>query len=282
MSRTFFNTVLALLLVGAGVSLLLINLGILPLDMLEIWEYFYPLVFVALGLKWLLSGYANYRRRGNLRYFGWFWGLTFLTLGSLLLLNKAELFDFTLRQVWQLWPLLLIYLGINILSGRLTRVRLEIGDKGENFPEGDRQDKSSHTCRYSRFFRDGDRPRDRKEEGNILHNLKYDQANWKVEPMDQWHGVGDYRFDFSKAFIPEEDTLIRLTGWVADIDILLPGDVAFSVVARSSVGDINVLGTQQEGITPHMNYKTADYDEAVKKLTFEFDFKVLDLQIDRV
>ncbi len=287
MTKTFFNTVLAFLLVGAGISLLLINLGILPVDMLEIWEYLYPLIFIVLGLNWLWNGFANYRRRKNLRPFGWFWGLTFLTLGSLLLLSKAGHINFTLRQVWQLWPLLLVYVGINILSGHLRQSRMAFGEVrfgGHNHrrPETGEDSRENNGGEGRSRDRDG-RFRDRKGEGqNVLRSLKYDQNNWKVEPLDLWHGVADYRFDFSKAFIPEEDTPIKLSGWVGDIDIILPGDVAFSVIARSSVGDIDILGTTQEGVNPYVNYKTPDYDEAARKLSFDFDFKVLDLQIDRV
>lgn len=257
MSKTIFNTILAFILVAAGVFLLLINLGLLPLDMLEVWEYFYPLIFLLLGLKWTLDGFAYKRRRGNHRLFGWFWGLTFLTLGSLLLLNKLGQLNFTLGQVWQLWPLLLVYLGINILYSRTRPAHIHVGDKGRKFRE------------------------DVKEKGSF-GSMKYDQPNWKVEPMDIQHGVGDYYFDFTRAFIPEEETLIRLSGWVGNIDIILPKDLAFSAVARSSVGDLDILGTKQEGINPNMNYKTIDYDEAERKLTFEFDYKVLDLKIDRV
>ena len=100
--------------------------------------------------------------------------------------------------------------------------------------------------------------------------------------MDIWQGVGDYHFDFSRAFIPEKETLIKLSGWVGDIDILLPGDVAFKVDAEANVGDINVLGHKQDGINPYVHYKSPDYDQAVRKLAFEFDFKVLDLKIEWV
>ncbi len=280
MSKIFFNTVMAFLLVGAGVFLLLINLGVLPLSMLEIWEYFYPLVFITLGIKWIMEGFAKHRRRGNNRPFGWFWGLTFLTAGVLLLLNKAEVMDFSLRMAWQLWPLLLIYLGINILSGRISKVRLEIGEDAHknSWNDSRERDNADGTFRGTRH-----RSQDCRTGGqNIVKSIKYDQPNWTVEPLDLWQGVGDYHFDFSRAFIPEEDTLIKLSGWVGDIDILLPGDVAFSLVARCSVGDFDILGKTQEGISPYINYKSADYDDAKRKLTFEFDFKVLDLHIDRV
>jgi lia operon protein LiaF len=289
MSKVFFNTVLAFLLVGAGVFLLLINLGILPLDMLEVWEYFYPLAFMALGGKWIIDAFTYRRRRGGDAH-GWFWGLAFLTVGALLLLNKAGVIIFTLRMAWQLWPLLLVYLGISLLGGR-TKKNSYMTNDGYRKEYVHRRDKR-------RNDRDpdpgGEAPHDRSKSqrystrgecrggGNFIRSLHFDEPNWTVEPMELWQGVGDYHFDFSRAFIPEKETLINLSGWVGDIDILLPGDVAFRVDAEASVGDISVLGRKQEGINPYVHYKSPDYDQVERKLAFEFDFKVIDLKIEWV
>lgn len=291
MSKIFFNTALAFLLVGAGVFLLLINLGILPLDMLEVWEYFYPLVFMALGGKWLIDGFSSRRSRRRDSH-GWFWGLAFLTVGVLLLLNKAEVIVFTLRMAWQLWPLLLIYLGISIIGSRPKKTSYKINGKCTEEYYSHR--KSAKRSNGRDTDPDGQASHDRPQGewrstksdcsggAHFIRSLHYDEPNWTVDPMDIWQGVGDYHFDFSRAFIPEKETLIKLSGWVGDIDILLPGDVAFKVDAEANVGDINVLGHKQDGINPYVHYKSPDYDQAVRKLAFEFDFKVLDLKIEWV
>lgn len=296
MSKIFFNTVLALLLVSAGVFLLLINLGILPLSMLEIWEYFYPLVFMALGIKWIMDGFSSRRRRGGSSH-GWFWGLAFLTVGTLLFLSKLDIIFFSLHMVWQLWPLLLIYLGISIMSDRNKRINFRIEHDGW---EDSSFSKRSHEKRKRNYNKNseaasGSDPGDDRPKGewhstngnpgggsHFVRSLHYNKPNWTVEPMDVWQGVGDYHFDFSRAFIPERETLIKLSGWVGDIDIFLPGDVAFKVDAQANVGDMNVLRHKQDGINPYVHYKSPDYDEAERKLAFDFDFKVLDLHIERV
>jgi lia operon protein LiaF len=291
MSKIFFNTVLAFLLVGAGVFLLLINLGILPLDMLEVWEYFYPLVFMALGGKWIIDAFSSRRRRGGDSH-GWFWGLAFLTVGTLLLLNKLEIIVFTLRMAWQLWPLLLIYLGISIMVGHTKKTSYRMKDEYSKEYYGPRKEDKRRNGRDpgpgGQTFHEKP-PGEwnyRKSNGSagahFIRSLHYDEPNWTVDPMDVWQGVGDYHFDFSRAFIPEKETLIKLSGWVGDIDILLPGDVAFKVDAEANVGDIHVLGHKQDGINPYVHYKSPDYDQAERKLAFEFDFKVLDLKIEWV
>lgn len=294
MSKMFFNTALAFLLVGAGVFLLLINLGILPLDMLEVWEYFYPLVFMALGGKWIIDGFSSRgrrRRRGHDRSHGWFWGLAFLTVGTLLLLNKLEIIVFNLRMTWQLWPLLLIYLGISIISGHSRKITWSMEDE---YTDDYQTRGKTESCRREKTTDSGgpshgssrsewqDSQNNCRGGANFIRSIKYDKPNWTVDPMDIWQGVGDYHFDFSRAYIPEKETLIKLSGWVGDIDIFLPGDVAFKVDAQANVGDMHVLGQKQDGLNPYVHYKSLDYDEAARKLAFEFDFKVLDLHIERV
>lgn len=45
-----------------------------------------------------------------------FWGLFFVSLGVLFLLQNLEIVDVDFSQVWQLWPLLLVLLGLSLLS----------------------------------------------------------------------------------------------------------------------------------------------------------------------
>ena len=92
----------------------------------------------------------------------------------------------------------------------------------------------------------------------------------------------DYRFDFSKAHIPEGETPIELVGWIGDIKILVPLEVEFAVRARGVIGDIYVAGQERDGIQPNVEYRTQGFDEASRRLTFLVDYRIIDLRIDRV
>ncbi|HET7616824.1 MAG TPA: cell wall-active antibiotics response protein LiaF, partial [Bacillales bacterium] len=116
----------------------------------------------------------------------------------------------------------------------------------------------------------------------MVSDVSYSEPNWSVEPIDRSTGVADYKFDFTKAFISETEIPIRLRGWVGDIKIIVPEDVEFSLRAKASVGDIKIGAVKEDGILKDFDFATSGYDEAERKLSFTFDFKVLDLRIDRV
>lgn len=249
MKRLSFSKFLfAILLVGLGVLLLLVNTRIISLEINSAIVTFYPVVFVLLGL-WLIFEPLITRHRVH-----WFWGLFFLIFGGLLIADRFQVITFHFWMMGRLWPLLLVYIGIKALS------------------------KGSYKKRRKKILK--------HEKGSTVFHMVKDitmnEPNWSVEAMELWYMVGDYDFDFSQAFIPDKNTEISLTGWVGDIKLLIPEDVPFLVEGYASVGDVKISGHKQEGIGKSIQYKTTDYDEATRKLTFHVDFKVLDLRIDRV
>ena len=44
-----------------------------------------------------------------------FWGLVFVFVGTIFLLENFDIIDFSWRYVWRFWPLLLIITGVNIV-----------------------------------------------------------------------------------------------------------------------------------------------------------------------
>lgn len=247
----------AVCLVGLGVLLLLVNTGIISMEITEAIVFFYPFLLVVLGVVWLVESLIPHSRRGHL-----FWGVLFIVLGGLLVADRLEMITFTLDMVWKLWPLVLVYIGFRMLTGHGIRVMINT-DKKEGHTH-------THKHKQGRSF------------GRIVSEVSYKDENWTVEPIDRWSGVGDIDFDFTKAFIPDKETKIRLFGWVGDIKILIPEDVEFSVEANANVGDIHIGDYGEEGLLKEFYYTTNGYGEAVRKLAFDFDFRVLDLRVDRV
>jgi hypothetical protein len=47
-----------------------------------------------------------------------FWGLFFLVIGGLFLLNNLNIFDVNWDTVWRLWPLILVFWGLSIVVGK--------------------------------------------------------------------------------------------------------------------------------------------------------------------
>lgn len=47
---------------------------------------------------------------------GLFWGLLIILIGALLLLSNLGIYDFNVGRIWQLWPIIIIGIGVSMLS----------------------------------------------------------------------------------------------------------------------------------------------------------------------
>ncbi|HEY9561973.1 MAG TPA: DUF5668 domain-containing protein [Anseongella sp.] len=57
-----------------------------------------------------------------------FWGVFFILFGALLLLDKFDVIElwWRMRDVWRLWPIILILIGMNLIAKR-TEIIYNIG-----------------------------------------------------------------------------------------------------------------------------------------------------------
>ncbi|MCP8615518.1 cell wall-active antibiotics response protein LiaF [Salirhabdus salicampi] len=253
--RTLFKMIVAILFILLGTTLLLSNIGIISVEIAGILSIFWPVVFLIVGIKLLFN---RLRKRGG----SWTVGSFLLIYGSLLLVGQFGTFTFAYSDVWRLWPLLFIYIGMNFLQfSKKKKESVRVVSVGNMNQSGSSTD---------------------YREKHFVGNQRFTQENWKVEPMDLWSGVGDYRFDFTKAFIPEKETSITIRGWVGDIKMMVPEDLAFNIEATANVGDIQIIDQKAEGLNKYIMYETPDYGEASKKLKIKLDFQVGDIRVDRV
>ncbi len=109
---------------GLGILLFGALLTLDNLDVIEVGDYwrYWPVLLIGLGLSHLLSP-GEYRRIG--------WGTFWVLAGSVLLLDRLGFIGF---DVWDLWPVVLVFVGANLLWNSLrTRRRKPSGDKSEEF-----------------------------------------------------------------------------------------------------------------------------------------------------
>src|SRR5690625_6877290 len=148
----------------------------------------------------------------------WQFGSFLIIFGSLLWAGNFQLIDFSFIDIWKLWPLILIYLGTNMLFGKSSIIityehDTDKSDKkkfknGEvDFDDFDIFDekidgsyKSKKKGTYNYHF---------KTKNKFVTDMNFSNNNWEVQPMDLWTGVGDLYFDFSKAYIPYKETHIK-------------------------------------------------------------------------
>lgn len=277
--NSIFRGLIALLLVGTGILLILSNLNIISLEIdlsdaiLKSW----PIFIVLLGWNIFINDFKP-RSDGS-----WEVGSFFLIYGSLIWMGNFNMLDFRLGDVWRLWPLLFIYIGVNLFfkNKKRKKQRIITSKKGREVtidldPEGIKEQVKKHVNPEKEAIKDSSKYK------SFIGDYNFTDANWVVEPMDLWTGVGDIDFDFTKAYIPDKETVISLRGWVGDVRMLIPEDLAFRIEARTNVGDIQIFDQKADGLNRKLVYQTPDYDKASRKLTIYMHYQVGDIQVNQL
>ncbi len=258
MKNNFFRNILAIIVILLGIALILTNIDVVTWEFAETWYYIYPAFLIILGIKCCWDGLKG---QGGIKS-----GSFLVIFGSLLLLDRFELINFTFWDFYRLWPLLIVYIGFSFLGTPNKK------KKKKNFQIiFDSDDHKNSETMYTG-----------KKQKFMIGDHKFNTPNWKVEPMELWNAVGDYHIDFTKAFIPDKNVPIQIHGWAGDIQILMPENIEFSVEAEVKAGDIIVFDQTSEGIGRHLSYESENYQEATRKLTMDFKLKAGSIRIDRV
>ena len=253
-TRSVNQIAAAIILSGLGIILLLVNLGVISLEIKELFVVTYPFLLIVYGLVLLL------RKR-----FGW--GSFISLFSALLIMDRIGVIDFRFLDVWKLWPLVLIYFGAAILFNSrkikvIYKTDLPSSKEMESFPD------SETTLK--------------KIKGVSIGKVTFKKQNWAVEPMDLYNMIGEYFIDFSKGFIPDRETPIRVRGWIGEVKMLIPEDVPVKIDAVIGVGEVKLFDYAQEQIKHVIAYKSDDYDQAVRKLNITIELKIGSVRIDRV
>lgn len=232
----------ALLLILFGILLLLVNINVISLEINDFFVTFYPVLILIVGLKWLFEGILSKGEKG------WFVGFFLLLFGALLSLDRLGYMTFTFWMIWKLWPVLLIYIGMKLFSKDSKKISITVSKK------------------------------DAMAIGDYVNNSE----NWPVEDMNLKRGVGDVHLDFSKAFIPDKDTKIDISGWVGDVTLLIPEDLPVWIEAKIKTGSIEIFDNEAGGINRSYSYKSQNFDEETRKLTININVRVGAIQVNKV
>lgn len=251
MRHGFFRYILALVLVSLGAVLLLENIGVVSLNVQEAWMYIYPVLLAGIGLKWLVDDIRG--REGS-----WIFGSFFLIFGSLLVLDRFALIDFSFWDVLKLWPLLIVYIGLRLFS------------------------QSSGKRKYWRKYKKKRNSFQRGGSPFSVGSFEYNKPNWQVQPMDVNSFAGDYYFDFTKAFIPEKEIPITISSLAGDVNIIMPDNVDYRVYATVKAGDIYIAGQEVDGVNRSLAYETVGYDSAIRKIDLMINLKFGSVRLDQV
>ncbi|WP_245855751.1 cell wall-active antibiotics response protein LiaF [Bacillus oleivorans] len=338
-----------LVLLGIGVILLLVNFGVISLEIKEIFVVIFPFFILLIGVKWLYSGIK--RSSLFLVLCGGFASI----FSALLILDLFGIYEFAFSDGYKLWPILLILLAIWMLgSNKRPKVKVEKGGKSKQESQSsERKSKSEKVdsikdksdtigdefdhsvdefdiignefeAMGDEFDKLGEEMEDLSDKINRevrekLNNIKIDisksndspgkkvsiqvgrdeidhmkeqavktfgvshmamkEPNWELTPLNLKSTVGDYYFDFSKAYIPDAEIDITIKTWVGDIKMIVPDDIPIKVDTKMTFGDVKVMGNYWGG---NCSYTSTNYDDATRKLNIKIKSWVGDVRIERV
>ncbi|MEW9501660.1 cell wall-active antibiotics response protein LiaF [Jeotgalibacillus marinus] len=251
-----------LLIIGA--VLLLLNLGLIDLGGTSFVSLIIPILLLLFGLKRLFRFIRN-------RKSGLFFGVFFTVYGGLLLLSYFLVVDFSYGDWWRLWPLLFIVMAISIFTPR-GKVHVSYGPR-KHYSHKKSAYVDDHVSYKSnvnaKVFSIGD--------------VKYNSDNWLLENMRVHKAIGDYYFDFSKAYVPEGETVLYVSGWIGDVKMLVPEELSVRVETSVKVGEIKIFDEKASGTAGnYLSYQSIDYDDAHKKVSIKIDLGIGDARITRV
>ncbi|MGD6965409.1 hypothetical protein FZC78_15175 [Rossellomorea vietnamensis] len=255
----FFSAILLF----TGVVFLLINIGVISLEIKQLFVIFIPFLILIEGVKWL---YTSLKWRRTLKFT---MGLFLFIYGGLLLLDVFGVMAFSYWDWWKLWPVSLIGFAFMVLWKK-SRIRVRITD---DYPFEDETELHNERRKKKGI---------KVNRGFIIGDVKFNQPNWPLEPMRLYNMIGDYYFDISKAYVPEGETPIQIKGWIGDVKMLIPEDIPVDIYVAGSIGDIKIFGQKSSDIKPNLSYRSPGYEEAEKKLKIEIEYSIGSVRINKV
>jgi lia operon protein LiaF len=270
MRQSMNQIIFAAILLFVGIFLLLMNVGVISLEIKELIVESYPFVMLLFSILLLLKALRN-RKKARL-----FWGIFFFAFSIMLCLDRLALITFHLNDIWKLWPVLIIYYGMLLLFKK-DKIKVifhsELSD--DIFDELDDSDLTERSS-----FNHSNK--EKRIRGFSIGDVEMKKSNWSLEPMYLHNTIGDYFIDFSKAYIPEKETPVHVNGWIGDVKMIVPDDVAVKVEAKVKIGDIRIFDLTSSDINRQLVYQTPGYDDYLRKLTIKIELKIGSIRIDQV
>jgi len=107
-------------------------------------------------------------------------------------------------------------------------------------------------------------------------------GKWTVANEEIWMFVGDIDLDLLQADIPAGETVLRVFGFVGDVDLTLPRDVGLSYTSTAFVTDSRVNERKLEGFLIPTSFASENYATAEKRIRLETLFFIADVKVRSV
>jgi len=272
------------LILLTGIGLLLDSFGIISFGLFDLW----PLALVYFGVR--LWSDKKKISGGILASLG-----TVIALEMWLGVGIDDLFKIGV-------PLLFIYFGYRLIRGKSIPSVKKKGSPplDEDFfapeetqaapPRQEREPEDEKRYRWrGRRFTGPASDYAQAQPGGILHPMEsrssligdfhLTSGRFELNHLHVWHGIGDVVIDLSRAVLINEEATLSVDGWIGDVTIYVPIDQAVSVSAEVSVGDLEVFGHRQGGISRSVVVRSDHFDTAANKVHLRISLLVGDIKV---
>jgi len=200
--RNYFNTrlVVGLLIIAAGILLLLKSLGYSS-------DYnvgdFWPVILIVIGLGKILRP-KEYRQL--------YWGIVITAIGTLFLLNNLGYVHFWFKD---LWPILLILLGIEILRCGVFKHKFMstccFHDEGKH-----------HFKTWKGISNSNNVDSDYVDISVVLGGGEYKFSNKQLKGGSVSTIMGGCELDFRNADMEKEEMVLEISSIMGGVEIIIP------------------------------------------------------------
>jgi len=270
------------LILLTGIGLLLDSFGIISFGLFDLW----PLALVYFGVR-LFSD--NKKISGGI-------------LASLGIVIALEMWlGIGIEDLFKIGvPLLFIYFGYRLIRGKSVRTfkKNESPSLDDDFfapeetasPRQERAPEEEKRYRWrGRRYTGPASEHEQAQTGGILLPMEsrssligdfhLTSGRFELNHLHVWHGIGDVVIDLSRAVLMHEEAILSVDGWIGDVTIYVPIDLAVSVSAEVSVGDLEVFGHRQGGISRCIVLRSDHYDTAANKVHLRISLLVGDIKV---
>jgi predicted membrane protein len=233
--RSYFNTriVIGLLIIAAGILLLMKSLGFgTDYNVGDFW----PVILIVIGLGKILQPKA-YRQL--------YWGLVITAIGTLFLLNNLAYIRFWFDD---LWPILLILLGIEILRCGVFKHKFIrtccVHDKGKH-----------HSKTWKGISNSNNVDNDYVDISVILGGGEYKFTNKQLKGGSVSTIMGGCELDFRNADMEKEEMVLEVSSIMGGIEIRVPSHWQVVMQGTPVLGSVEDKTTKPENPTKKLIIK---------------------------
>lgn len=123
-----------------------------------------------------------------------------------------------------------------------------------------------------------------KSKDQFVGELRLGDKPWAPESSDYSVNIGDMNVNFTTAILQDGETVFNLNGWVGNMDIILPEELAVDIDATVNVGSVEFFGEEeQSGISRNnIKFRSDDYSTAAKKIKIIANLNIGEISVKRV